>query len=892
VPGFVFKDGNDGRPYLTLAGAAGLLVPVRDALGNIVALQVRHDDPAADGAADGDEAEAADGPAPTTGTRYSFVSGTSYGGPSPGSPAHVPAGVVAGPEVRLTEGALKADVATARSGLLTVGASGVTGWRAVLDAARRLGATAVRLAFDADCRTKAQVARALGDCYEDARARGLAVKLERWDAADGKGIDDLLAAGEQPEVLAGDAAREAIAEIVAAFDPLRLAKETVERLDDVLKGGAEALFRDKELLAALARLAEEDSAEYAGIRARLRRAKVNLTDLNAALSPFREAVRREKPPPDHAGGYRVVGGRIVWEVQTEDGVKEIPLANFEARVVEQVTLDDGADRSVRLAVEGSLQDGTPLPRVEIAAAEFSRLEWVVTSWGTRACPLPGQGYKDRLRAAVQLLSGDVPCRTVYGHLGWREIGGRWLYLHAGGAVGPDGPGEGVEVSVPDALTPYTLPDPPRGPALVRAVRASLGVLRLGPDRLAYPLLAAVYRVVLGACDFALHLCGPTGAGKSERAALCQQHFGAGMDRLHLPGSWLGTGNSQEALAFAAKDAVLVVDDFAPGGAADVARAHREADRLLRAQGNRSGRGRCKVDGSLRAAKPPRGLIVSTGEDVPRGQSLRSRLLALETTADDMNWQALTACQEDAAAGLYAQALAAFLSWLAPRYGEVRDGLDAARSGLRALAAAAGQHARTPGIVADLALGLHHLLDFAREVGAVDAATAAAHWERGWAALCEAAAAQDEHVRSAEPVGHFLRLLNTALASGEAHVAGTDGVTFYVPDNPAAWGWREAKIGGDDYRLEWQPRGKRIGWADGKHLYLDPGAAYAVAQALARTQGETQPVGDRTLWRRLHEQGLLTAVDAQEDGTTRFAVRRRLEGRRRSVLCLRADVLEG
>ena len=49
-------------------------------------------------------------------------------------------------------------------------------------------------------------------------------------------------------------------------------------------------------------------------------------------------------------------------------------------------------------------------------------------------------------------------------------------------------------------------------------------------------------------------------------------------------------NALEALAFSAADAVLVVDDFAPTSTAgDIDRAHRDADRLLRAQGNRSGR---------------------------------------------------------------------------------------------------------------------------------------------------------------------------------------------------------------------------------------------------------------------------------------------------------------
>src|SRR5664279_4616679 len=94
-------------------------------------------------------------------------------------------------------------------------------------------------------------------------------------------------------------------------------------------------------------------------------------------------------------------------------------------------------------------------------------------------------------------------------------------------------------------------------ALVRAVRASLKLAELAPPLISFPLLAATYRAVLGDADFALHLAGETGAFKSELAALHQQHFGAGMDRLHLPGNWLSTGNALEMMAFHAKDTLFV-----------------------------------------------------------------------------------------------------------------------------------------------------------------------------------------------------------------------------------------------------------------------------------------------------------------------------------------------
>jgi hypothetical protein len=85
-------------------------------------------------------------------------------------------------------------------------------------------------------------------------------------------------------------------------------------------------------------------------------------------------------------------------------------------------IDDGVERRRMLAVEGALSDGTPLARSEFSAEDFPWMKWPVEKWGTRATVLAGQGTADHLRTALQLLSGDVPTRTIFAHLGWREIG--------------------------------------------------------------------------------------------------------------------------------------------------------------------------------------------------------------------------------------------------------------------------------------------------------------------------------------------------------------------------------------------------------------------------------------------------------------------------------------
>lgn len=868
VPGIVVRDG-DKTPYVTIAGAAGILIPVRDLAGRIVALKVRRD---------------GDGDAP----RYTYISSASDGGPGSGAPAHVPLGVKSPVEVcRLTEGEIKADVATVLD-LPTISAPGAANWRPALEVLRSLGCRTVRLAYDMDALTNEAVARALVECAKTLTAEAYAVEVERWDATH-KGIDEALAAGATIELLTGDAALAAVREIAATIktDP---PVPILDRLRAAIAAGVEVLFRDQALLRDLARLAEDDPAEYAVCRAVAKTGRVGLRDLDRALAPYRQEIAAARPPVDAAGQYRISGGRIVRDQPLREGSVEVPLCTWSARIVEQVIRDDGSERHTVLALEGALADGRPLSRAEVAAEDYPYMRWPVAQWGTRAVVLAGQGTADHLRCAIQLLSGDVPTRTVYTHLGWREVGGRWYYLHAVGAIGLDGAAAGIDVAAPDALARYELPAPPTGDDLHRAVCASLDMLDLAADRITVPVLAAVVRAVLGDVDHAIHLCGPTGVLKTELAALAQQHYGAGLDARHLPGSWSSTGNSLEAIAHAAKDAILVVDDFAPGGASgDVQRYHRDADRLLRAQGNRSGRGRCRADGTVRAGKAPRGLVLSTGEDIPRGHSLRSRLFVVEVERGDVDLDRLTACQRDAAAGLYAQSLAGYLRWLAPQYAEVRGRLRRERDELRdqALAAGKGTHARTPGIVADLMLGLRYYLAYAVEVGAITASERDRLDARAWAALGEAAAAQAAHHADAEPCGHYLRLLGDALASGRAHLATPGGGR--PQECPEAWGWRATPVTTrDGPETRWDAQGSRIGWIDGTDLYLLPEASFAEAQELARHQGEALPVQPRTLWRRMRERGLLATWDVSRQ---RCTIRRRLEGQdRREVIHLLADTL--
>ncbi len=480
----------------------------------------------------------------------------------------------------------------------------------------------------------------------------------------------------------------------------------------------------------------------------------------------------------------------------------------------------------------------------------------------------------------------MPLSKVYKHTGWCEVQpGVHVYLSAGCVVGEVEPGS-ISVRLSAPLDKFSLPEPPSGKDADYAVRASLRILGIAPHALTVPLFAAIWRVALGASDHALFLSGASGVFKSELAALAQQHYGPGLNARNFAASWGGTDNYLEVAAFTAKDALLVIDDYAPqGGQQEQARLAAKADRVLRAQGNNSARGRLNANLTTRPNRPPRGLIVSTGEDLPPGHSLRARNLILEVGRGDVDVASLTLCQRDAADGVYAQAMSAFLAWVAPQYEELQTRRMARVRELRTQVLKGGvNHARTPEIVANLAAGMEFFLEFAEETGAVCALEKASLWTRTWDALRAAALQQGLHHAASDPVERYLELLRSALASGEAHVSGMDG---HEPASPSAWGWRQHEVGtGDNYRTEWRPQGKRIGWLEGTDLYLEPEAAYQMAKRLGASSGEGITIGQRTLNRHLNERGLLLSFEEQRGTVTR----REVEGKRLYVLHLSSATL--
>jgi len=282
---------------------------------------------------------------------------------------------------------------------------------------------------------------------------------------------------------------------------------------------------------------------------------------------------------------------------------------------------------------------------------------------------------------------------------------------------------------------------------------------------------------------------------------------------------------------------------------------------------------------MRDPEPPRALILATGEDIPRGQSVRARLLILELPKGSIKAAHLTECQRNAHEGLYAEAMGGFVRWLAGRHEEARAAFGQKVSEHRAAALRNTAHARTPEIVANLQAGFEMYLRFAVECGAIDTAERERLASRCWDAFSEAAAAQAKHQAATDPAARFLSTLGSLLISGQAHLEARSGGEPHRA--PESCGWRRNSM------AKWEPLGARIGWVEEEDLYLDPIAAFRVVQIAGRDVGEVLTVSEQTLKKRLHEKRLLASVDVKRQTLT---VRRTIGGSSKDVLHLLRSTL--
>lgn len=608
-------------------------------------------------------------------------------------------------------------------------------------------------------------------------------------------------------------------------------------------------------------------------------AKTGLDDYFAAggdAESLEDFVLDDLPPPPpverEPSCYVIRNGGFSLQRRVGDTIEYIPLSNFTGKIIHEGVVDDGVEQSLHFDVQ--IVRGNETRELRVRADAFDKMEWVA-QLGAQAIVEAGSNARNHLAVAIRKASSPARSR-VFAHVGWREVEGEWMFLHAHGAIGAEGARDDIEVCPPETLRQLVLPESTNATQLRSDVRQVIdALLGLGPDGVVFPLLGAAFRAPFGDSDFSLFMAGPSGAFKSQLAYLTQSFFGAGFARGPAPCSWHSTANAISELAFAAKDSVLLVDDFVARGGHERDSLMAAADRVFRGAGNRTGRQRLTQTGEARPERPPRTLLLSTGEDYPEGYSLVARLFVVQLRHGDVTAEALTRAQDTASGGAFARVMSGFLAYLARNYTEhvasFRELVRARRDGLKN-----ASHRRIASAAADLIEGTRAFADFALVNEAIDSGEAEQLGARAKTAITANLVEQATTLQESEPVAAFLNLLRSVLSTGAGHVV--DHATGCCPDGPlipSRLGWRREPGA-------WAAGGPAIGWVrlsgDRPALYLDMHATMAVIGKLVCAAGDRPMIGEKALRQRLAESGVIE-VEVERCGET---ARRRLEPKRTVV----------
>ena len=560
--------------------------------------------------------------------------------------------------------------------------------------------------------------------------------------------------------------------------------------------------------------------------------------------------------------YCVENGHICWVKQgSEGGETLIPLCNFNARVTDIVTRDNGVEISKSFIIAGTDSHGRPLPAVDIPVAQLGTMAWVISEWDVRAIVSASQTAVARLREAILLQSLEAHTRSIYSHSGWRQVDGQPVFLTATGAIGaPE-----VEVDIDEALKQYALPMPVKDPR--DAIRASYAFLGVAPMSCTLPLWAAMYLAPLAEIldpAFTIFIVGASGTFKSTLTALALNHFGPHFDEFHLPAAWRDTENRLEKMLFLAKDLPLVIDDWAPGSDSTKARElEAKAEHVIRAQGNRQGRGRLKSDTASRKTYTPRGLLITSGEQLPSGHSHTARILSVEINKGDINLKLLSAAQ--AHRHDYSVAMTHYILWLQAHWDELKTTLPGRYQQLRDECQAGKYHPRLAGVVAAMHIGLSCALDFLAENSIIDEWEAKGLSQTGMDILLRLSADQAARVEEERPGRRFFELLKAGCTDGR--------FVFHpleeeVPRKPV-------------------PGQTAVGWSDLEgNLFLSPGTAYAAVKQFSQYAESSFTFKAVAVWKDLENLGF---IDSGSDGPSSF---KKVYGRSCRIIRIKKAALDG
>ena len=543
-------------------------------------------------------------------------------------------------------------------------------------------------------------------------------------------------------------------------------------------------------------------------------------------------------PPKYAQKYAVENNCLFESFPGKNGIVKRKLCNLAPEIVCEITVDDGAVTTTYVKLRGVHESGRTLPEIEIPAADLASFNWMAERWGMDCILEVGKTVKDCVRHAIQTTAAHAEKKTVFAVTGWKKIAEEWYYLMPGD--------DNHTVDLHGKLQGYGM-ERKCDPLDIQTAGCLLRMMPV-PEEIMFPLLAFTFLSPLNhflkeaGCEpkFVLLLSGKTGSRKSTLAALMLSFFGK-FTASELPLSFRDTANSILHNAFALKDVLTCIDDLHPSSRMEEQKMNGTAQAIMRAYGDRTGKGRLRSDSTLMESRPPQGNAIITAEFAPDiGESGTARYFALELKESDVDLQNLTSYQKEATKGTLQRCMFAYTEWIRENFLFSEESVQNFQKYLhtrflfyrdRFREGGIQCHGRVPEAVAQLEIGMEFFLRFLHEWGGFADDWCREIFERFQNILTQLARKQSDSIDEDKPTHKFICKIYALLESNQAHLLDRN----------------------DTNELGF---GTCLGYQDAEFLYLYNEVAHKLVRKFCEDQGESFSCSPRGLLKALAEEGLI------------------------------------
>lgn len=459
---------------------------------------------------------------------------------------------------------------------------------------------------------------------------------------------------------------------------------------------------------------------------------------------------------------------------SQGGRSNVPLTNVLPVITKRNIYTNGTDEEVKYELTGYVLDDNDkkLGPIEITDKELSKLTNTLNNRFIGQVINFEANSDKKMREVVEIIGREsVETINTYTHTGFIEDNGNKYFLYQDGNIGIE-----KNTQIKTDLTDYNIQQysfTEKEFDLKTALETEYSLLTLADNEIMIPLIATVFLSPMFSIlqnagifmNYVLMVVGKTGTYKSTISALMLSHFG-NFEVDTLPLSFRATFAGIEKVAFAAKDVLLVIDDYKPEALETAQEKTMEA--ILGLWGDRNQRIKMNSTGGLHRKYAPRGLAIVTGERLPHfSQSRLARAITIYTKEGSINFYKLKEIHEKKEQLSFV--MKEFIKWVILKEQYIVDKALQLQKQYSLKSEQLHLHARIKQNITVLMIGFTFWLDFLFENKIINSNTKENLQETAYQVLKEVGENQQSDVEDENPVTVFFKTISQLQIAGKVYL---------------------------------------------------------------------------------------------------------------------------